>query len=133
VRRPCAIACPGLLLAGIIVTVLQSAIAQQRRASPPPSETLLCSALEVKVAERMGVALVTFHQANRSEGPRLGELLRRSDGAPIEFETSDGRAHTATLFRLGTCFGRGLIVFPAESVHLTAGERFRLKYPQASR
>src|SRR5215831_17103832 len=123
-RRTCPIAVPGVLLAGI-TTVFQSSVARQQPASPPPSETLLCSALEVKVAARMGVALVTFHQANSSDGPRLGELLRQSDGASIEFETSDGRSHSATVFRLGTCFGRGLLVFPAESVHLTAGERFR--------
>jgi len=128
--RACVSAILELLLAGAAVTVFQSAIAQEPPGPPPASAALLCSTLEVKTAERLGVALVTFHQANHSDGPRLGELLRQNDGVSVEFETSDGRAHTATLFRLGTCFGRGLLVFPAGSARLTPREQFRLRFPQ---
>jgi hypothetical protein len=117
-----------LVLAVLTVTVVQGATAQDQRGSPP-SSSVLCSTLEVKTAERMGVALVSFHQANKSDGPRLGELLRQNDGVSVEFETSDGQAHTATLFRLGTCFGRGLIVFPTGSARLTPRDRFRLRFP----
>lgn len=120
-----------LALVSAMITALQSATAQDQTGSPPQA-AILCSALEVKTAERMGVALVMFHQANKSDGLRLGELLKRNDGASVEFETSDGHAHTATLLRLGTCFGRGLLVFPAGSVRLTPREQFWLKFPQGS-
>jgi hypothetical protein len=101
-------------------------------ATPAPEAVMICSALEVKTAERVGAALVIFHQANKSDGPRLGELLRQNDGASVEFQTSDGRAHTATAFRLGTCFGRGLLVFRAGSAQVFPGEQFRLKFPKGT-
>jgi hypothetical protein len=102
--------------------------------SAPPSATaggaIVCRVLEAHTSEPEGVALVIFHQGEKSEGLRLGELLRAHDGARVEFETSDGRAHPATLFRLSTCFGRGLLVFPAGSAQLAKREQFWLKFPQ---
>jgi hypothetical protein len=89
--------------------------------------------LEAHTSEPEGVALVIFHQGEKSEGVRLGELLRAHDGARVEFETSDGRAHPATLFRLSTCFGRGLLVFPAGSAQLAKREQFWLKFPDVGR
>ena len=113
-----------------IITVFESAIAQNEPAAPPASGgAVVCRALEVKTAEPMGVALVLFHQANTSDGVRLGELLRQKDGVSVEFETSDGRSHTAMLFRLGTCFGRGLLVFPSGSARMAKQEQFWLKFP----
>ena len=123
-----------LAVLGAIITVLPSATAQNEPGSPPAAgAAIVCRALEVKTAEQMGVALVLFHQASRSDGPRLGELLRANDGAAVEFETSDGRSHTATLFRLGTCFGRGLLVFPAGSARLSRQEQFWLRFPNVER
>ena len=123
----------GLELAALVVTiaVFESAIAQNEPASSPVPTAIVCRALEVKTAERMGVALVLFHQASKSDGARLGELLKLNDGVTVEFETSDGRPHVATLFRLGTCFGRGLLVFPSGSARLARQEQFWLRFPQA--
>jgi len=116
--------------------MLRGAMAQHQSASPgatpEPEAGMICSALEVKTAERVGAALVVFHQANKSDGPRLGELLRQNDGVSVEFQTSDGHAHTGTVFRLGTCFGRGLLVFPAGSAQVSRGEQFRLKFPKGT-
>jgi hypothetical protein len=113
------------------VTTFPSAIPQN--ASGPPQGSgvaLACRALEVKTAERLGVAVALFHQASKSDGPRLGKLLRAHDGASVEFDTSDGHSHSATLFRLGTCFGRGLLLFPAGSARLAAHEQFWLRFPE---
>jgi hypothetical protein len=119
-----------------MLSALRVARAQHQPASqgtmPAPEAGMICSALEVKTAECVGAALVIFHQANKSDGPRLGEFLRQNDGASVEFQTSDGRAHTATAFRLGTCFGRGLLVFPAGSAQVSPGEQFRLKFPKGT-
>lgn len=97
---------------------------------PAPGAAIVCRALEVKTVERMGVAFVLFHQASKGDSARLGELLRANDGASVEFETSDGKSHTATLLRLGTCFGRGLLVFPAGSARLSRQEQFWLRFPK---
>ena len=101
----------------------------QEQLQPPEAAraAIACRALEVKTAEKMGVTLVLFHQASKTDGSRLGELLRANDGASVEFETSDGRSHPATLFRMGTCFGRGLLVFPAGSARLSPHEQFWLR------
>jgi hypothetical protein len=119
-----------LAVLGAIITVLPGAMAQNEPGSP--AAPLVCRALEVKTAQQMGVALVLFHQASKSDSARLGELLRGNDGLTVEFETSDGRSHPATLFRLGTCFGRGLLVFPAGSAHLTPGDQFWLRFPKGT-
>jgi hypothetical protein len=131
-RRIRVIAVSESLLAGVTI-ILQSAMAQEPPGPPAAPAAVVCSTLEVKTAERLGIALATFHQTNKSDGPRLGELLRQNDGVSVEFETSDRRTHTAILFRFGTCFGRGLLVFPAGSVRLTPREQFRLRFPQRSK
>jgi hypothetical protein len=114
-----------------IITAFGSALAQNQPGAPPaPQAAVVCRALEVKTAEQMGVTLVLFHQANSSDGPRLAELLKNNDGASVEFETSDGRSHTATVFRLGTCFGRGVLIFPAGSARLARQEQFWLRFPK---
>ena len=122
-----------LAVLGAIITILPGAMAQNKPGSrPAPEAAIVCRALEVKTAERMRVALVLFHQASKRDGARLGELLRGNDGVTVEFETSDGRSHPATLFRLGTCFGRGLLVFPAGSAHLTPRDQFWLRFPKGT-
>jgi len=117
--------------AGIVM--LASAQEQNGPTAPPAAkDALLCEAMEVKTAEQLGVAAVIFHQANKPDGPRLGELLRQNDAASVEFETSDGRSHKATLFRLGTCFGRGLLLFSANTARLTPKDQFWLRVPLGS-
>lgn len=119
-----------LVLAGAIVGVFPSARAQEPPGPSPVTAAVVCRTLEVKTAEPLGVVLAIFHQANKNDGPRLGELLRQSDGVSVEFETSDRRTHTATLFRLGTCFGRGLLVFPTGAARLTPRDQFWLRFPR---
>jgi hypothetical protein len=121
-----------LAVLGAIIAVFPGAMAQNEPGSPAAAAgaAVVCRALEVKTAEQMGVALVVFHQASKSNGLRLAELLRANDGASVEFETSDGQSHTATCFRLGTCFGRGLLVFPAGSARLSRQEQFWLRFPK---
>jgi hypothetical protein len=115
-----------------VIGVLTGARAQRDPISPPASgAAVACRALEVKTAEKLGVTLVLFHQASKDDGARLGQLLQRNDGVSVEFETSDGRSYTATLFRLGTCFGRGLLVFPAGSARIVKQEQFWLKFSPA--
>jgi len=82
---------------GTIITLSQGAATQLHPSTPPAPAAAVCSALEVKTAEHMGVVLLIFHQANKSDGPRLGELLEQNDGASVEFETSDGHTQAASV------------------------------------
>ncbi len=123
-KFPLRIAClPALLL----MSAPMPAMAPR---APQAPAGIACRVLEVHTSERERVTLVLFHQSEKSDGPRLGALLRTHDGEPVEFEAGDGRAHPATLFRLGSCFGRGLLVFPAGSVQVSKNEQFRLKLGQ---
>jgi hypothetical protein len=99
------------------------------QARQAPADAILCRVLEVKTAPKERVELAVFHQARKEDGERLGELLRSRDGAQGKFQTPDGRWHAATVLRLGTCFGRGVLVFPARGASLVRKEEFWLKIP----
>ena len=119
-----------MVLAGGAVLTLAGAAGQTETKSPPAGGAVICRVLEAKTVERMNVAVVVFHQAQKSDGERLGQLLRQHDGASVEFETSDARPHAATVLRLGTCFGRGLLVFPAADARLAKPDQFWLRFPE---
>jgi hypothetical protein len=92
-------------------------------------ETVACRVLEAHTDDRSGMTVVIFHQKVKADGPRLGEMMRVLDGMAVRFEKSDAKPRSATLFRLKSCFGRGLLLFPASSAHLAAGDEFELEIP----
>jgi hypothetical protein len=92
-------------------------------------ETIECRVMEVFAAERLGVTAVIFHQRDKADGPRLGELLLAHSGAEVEFETRDGRRHRAKLARMKSCFGRGLLLFAAGEARLSEQDNFVLHFP----
>jgi len=131
-RAKCFLKAGRLMVFSFLLALILAPGGQGEPKAPPASgAAMACRALEVKTAEQMGVTLVVFHQAQSGDGARLGELLRENDGATVEFETSDTQSHRATVFRLGTCFGRGLLVFPAGSARLSRQEQFWLRFPEA--
>lgn len=98
-------------------------------APPAPEEALSCRVLEVHTSEQPAVTIVIFHQREKKDSERLGALLREYAQTPVEFQTADGAWHNATLMRLKTCFGRGLLLFPAGSARLAEKDVFVLKFP----
>jgi len=75
------------------------------------------------------VTLVLFHQQDEKERARLGSLLRQHSGAAVEFQTPDGAWHTASVLRLKSCFGRGLLLFSAGVAQLQEKGGFLLRFP----
>jgi hypothetical protein len=106
-------------------------LAGSEPAFPPRAagETVACRVLEAHTDSRSGMTVVIFHQKVKADGPRLGEMMRVLDGMAVRFEKSDAKPRSATLFRLKSCFGRGLLLFPASSAHLAAGDEFELEIP----
>lgn len=98
------------------------------RAVPMPEETFACRALEVHTSEQPAVTFVIFHQREKKDSERLGALLREYAQTPVEFQTADGAWHNATVTRLKSCFGRGMLLFPAGSARLGEKEVFVLKF-----
>jgi hypothetical protein len=96
-----------------------------------PANTIACRALEVHTDARLGVTIVVFHQRDDADRERVGALLRAHHGAGIEFRTNDGASHPATVMRLKSCFGRGLLVFSSGAAHLAEKDNFLLSEPRA--
>lgn len=88
-----------------------------------------CRVLEVHTSVQPAVTVIVFHQRDQKDGTRLGSLLRQHSEASVEFQTADGTWHTATVARLKSCFGRGLLLFPSGGAPLAEGDKFLLKFP----
>ena len=94
------------------------------------NETLTCRVVESFEAGRLGVRAVVFHQRDRADGPRLGALLLAHSGEEMEFETRDGQRHRAVVFRVKSCFGRGLLLVPTSEGKLGEKDEFTLRLPE---
>jgi hypothetical protein len=89
---------------------------------------ITCRAMEVFEAQRIGATAVIFHQRDKADGPRLGELLMAHSGEEVEFVAADGQRHTATVARVKSCFGRGLLLFATKEAKLAAKDDFVLHF-----
>jgi hypothetical protein len=94
------------------------------------NEAITCRVIEAFEAGRLGVRAVVFHQRDRADGPRLGALLLAHSGEEMEFETRDGQRHRAPVFRVKSCFGRGLLLVPTSEVKLGEKDEFTLRLPE---
>jgi hypothetical protein len=115
------------VLLGLILFFTQPAGAQKQATGG----TITCRAMEVFVADRIGVTAVIFHQRDKADGLRLGELLLAHTGQEVEFETADGQKHRATVERIKSCFGRGLLLFRAGEAKLAAKQDFVVHFTRS--
>jgi hypothetical protein len=101
-------------------------------AGPSPEEAseqvVACRVLEAHTIEQLRVTAVIFHQRDAKDRDRLSELLRRHAEAPVEVQTAGGAWNRATVARLKSCFGRGLLLLPLGAVFLTEKDEFLLKF-----
>jgi hypothetical protein len=114
-----------VLLLGVFLLLAPTARAQQEAKE---GTTITCRAMEVFVAGPIGATAVIFHQRDKADGPRLGELLMAHSGEEVEFETADGKRHPATVGRVKSCFGRGLLLFASKEATLAAKGDFVLHF-----
>ncbi len=91
--------------------------------------TIRCRVMEVFVSERVGATAAIFHQRDKADGPRLGQLLLAHSGEEVEFETPDGKRHAATVARVKSCFGRGLLLFNSSEAGISAKDEIVLYFP----
>jgi hypothetical protein len=116
---------PKKILMPFGMLLLATAVLAQKETS---AGTVKCRVMEVFVAERVGATAVIFHQRDKADGPRLGQLLLAHSGAEVEFQTRDGRWHRAAVVRMRSCFGRGLLLFAASEAKLTPKDDFVLRF-----
>lgn len=90
-----------------------------------------CRVLEAAVSAPFHVRLAIFHYRDAEDRSRLGALLRQYDGHTVQFQAGDGAWQTATVLRLRTCFGRGLLVFSTSAPPLAAKQEILVRFPPA--
>jgi hypothetical protein len=95
--------------------------------NPTGGSGIACRVLEGGVVASLGVGWAIFHQRDAGDGDSLGAFLRARDGTVVEFETTGGARVQAQLARLKSCFGRGLLLYPAPQAHLAAQDEFTLE------
>ena len=90
-----------------------SASAPQQDAKP--STAVACRAMEVHTDEAGRTTVVVFHHAGEASRATLSALLRAHSGAAVDVQLEAGPSGTwrGTMFRLASCFGRGLLLLPA--------------------
>jgi hypothetical protein len=82
--------------------------------------------MEVFEEGKLGVRAVIFHQRDKVDGPRLGSLLLEHSGEEMALETIGGQRYRATVFRVKSAFGRGLVLVPAGKLNLREHDEFKL-------
>ena len=90
---------------------------------------VICSVMEAFEEGKLGVRAIVFHQRDKADGPRLGSLLLAHSGKEMELETTGGRRYRATVFRVKSAFGRGLVLVPTSKLKLGEHDEFTLRLP----
>ena len=90
---------------------------------------ITCSVLEVFQDGKLGVRVILFHQRDKADGPRLGALLAAQSGRELEIAVPGGQRYRATVFRMRSCFGRGMVLVRAGELNLCAHDQFTLHPP----
>ena len=93
------------------------------------SGPIICRVMEAFDEGKLGVRAIVFHQRDKADGPRLGSLLLAHSGEEMELGTAGGRRYRATVFRVRSCFGRGLVVVPTSKLMLGENDEFTLRLP----
>jgi len=90
---------------------------------------IICSVMETFEEGKLGVRAIIVHQRNKADGPRLGSLLVAHSGDEVELEMSGGQRYRATVFRVRSCFGRGLVLVPTSTLKIGEHDEFTLRLP----
>jgi hypothetical protein len=99
----------------------------QRHVTEADPHAIACRILESHTDPDLEVTVAVFHQAKKEDQQRLGDFLRANDGELVEVRGTSGDWQDATLFRMKTCFGRGLLLLDTP---LPKGQVFFLRAPQ---
>lgn len=115
----------------VAVLAVPSLLAHQS-ASPanPVSELAIvqCRVLEAHASGSPAALVVIFHQQVKKDQPRLSALIKANSGSDAEIQIGGAAWTKAPIFRLRTCFGRGMIILPAERAALKDGDTFRIRF-----
>ncbi len=119
------------VLALVISAAGPAGRAAPAKTSPAASAvtTVACRAMEVLTDGAHRTTVIVFHQRDDASRAALAELLRAYSGDAVEIQAGDDHSwQRATVFRLKSCFGRGLLLVPSGAAQqLKEGDEFHLK------
>jgi hypothetical protein len=98
---------------------------------PPAAAFVNCHALETHTSAQPVITVVVFNQRDKNDHVRLSELLKDQPGT-VEIKTNDGKWHKATVARLKSCFGRGLLFLSGDMQEPKDRADFLLRFPPKS-
>ncbi|HKV05128.1 MAG TPA: hypothetical protein VJO53_08495 [Candidatus Acidoferrales bacterium] len=119
----------GCAVLSVAIALYAPLLPANRQSDAPEAGVIICRVLELHRSAHPAVVAVVFHQQNRADQARLAAMLKQHSGASAEIQAGDGAWTQATVVRLKSCFGRGLLLLPAEAPSLKDGGAFRLKFP----
>jgi len=120
-------------VAGLLVLLLAGAANGSPRRTPqtaPDSGAgVACRAMEVHTDTTNHMTVVVFHQADEASVEAFRTLLHAHSGDAVDVNIDAAASGTwrGTVFRLKSCFGRGLLLFPASAPPLKEGAKFLLR------
>lgn len=110
-----------------LVAIWASSPADARGPAQANTEAIACRVLESHASENPAVTVAIFHQQNKDDQARVGEILRMHSGERVEIQIGGAAWMGATMFRLRSCFGRGLLLLPAGAPAMKDGSTFLLR------
>ena len=97
--------------------------------SPAPESAVVeCRVLEAHSSEAPAALVVIFHQQEKKDQPRLSALIKANSGSGADVQVGGAAWTKVTIFRLRTCFGRGMMILPPGSAALKDGDTFRIRF-----
>jgi len=119
----------GAVFALVLACAAKEASTEAPRQSASSEAWVACRAMEVHTDGASRMTAVVFHQADDASRNALSALLHNHSGGTVEVELEPrvSGPWRGTVFRLKTCFGRGLLLFSASAPPLKEGAKFLLR------
>jgi hypothetical protein len=114
------------------MTLCVALLGAARQTESGEASPIACRVLEAHTSASPAVTVIVFHQQHKEDAPRLGALLGSHSGEGAEIQVGDAPWAGVTIFRLKSCFGRGLMVLPASAPAMKDGSTFLLRFPASS-
>jgi hypothetical protein len=116
-----------ILCATIVLCVASPGLARQTESAE--TGVIACRVMEAHTSANPAATVIVFHQQHKEDGPRLGAVLENHSGERMEIQVSGAAWTAVTIFRLRSCFGRGLMVLPPGAPEMKDGATFLLRIP----
>ena len=117
------------LAAAVVTFLLPRTLTRPAGRQTFEERVLTCRVMEAHTDAALRMIVVVFHQRDRQDQAALGNLLRQHSGDVLEINTPTGDWKKVTIWRLRSCFGRGMFVAPSAVISLKDGEEFALRFP----